>query len=175
MTSARRTTDHQTIMDWVGARGGHPAHVARTSDKGDPGVLRIDYPGFSGEQSLEPLDWDSWFDAFEANGLAFLYQDEKDSRFSKLVRRSPQDEHPASAGMPHRRGERRKGKTTGIDLNTATEEELDALWGVGPQTARKIVEFRQREGRIASPEDLNRIDGIDSATVQNLQRELAAA
>jgi DNA uptake protein ComE-like DNA-binding protein len=64
------------------------------------------------------------------------------------VRRSAQDEAPSST--PHRRGQRRKGKTTGIDLNTATEEELDALWGVGPQTARKIVEFRQREGHIVS-------------------------
>lgn len=160
-------------MDWVEARGGHPAHVKRTGDKGDPGMLRIDYPDFSGEQSLEPLDWDTWFEAFESNGLAFLYQDEKDSRFSKLVRRSPQDAAPGAA--PHQRGQRRKGRTTAIDLNTATEEELDALWGVGPQTARKIVEFRQREGRIASPEDLNRIDGIDSATVENLQREMAAA
>jgi DNA uptake protein ComE-like DNA-binding protein len=74
--------------------------------------------------------------------------DEKDSRFRKLVRRSPQDEQAGRA--PHQRGQRRKGETTGIDLNTATEEELDALWGVGPQTARKIVEFRQREGHIVS-------------------------
>jgi competence ComEA-like helix-hairpin-helix protein len=173
MASAKRTTDHQAIMDWVDSRGGRPAHVKRTGDKSDPGMLRIDYPGFSGESSLEPLDWDTWFEAFEANQLAFLYQDEKDSRFSKLVRRSPQDEAPSST--PHRRGQRRKGKTTGVDLNTATEEELDALWGIGPQIARKIVEFRQREGRIHSPEDLNRIDGIDSATVENLQREMAAA
>jgi competence ComEA-like helix-hairpin-helix protein len=173
MASAKRTTDHQTIIDWVESHGGQPAHVKRTGAQGDPGMLRIDYPGFSGSDSLEPLDWDSWFDAFEANQLAFLYQDEKDSRFSKLVRRSAQDEAPSST--PHRRGQRRKGKTTGIDLNTATEEELDALWGVGPQTARKIVEFRQREGRINSADDLNRIDGIDSATVENLQREMAAA
>ena len=173
MASAKRTTDHQTIMDWVESRGGKPAHVKRTGDQGDPGMLRIDYPGFSGENSLEPLDWDTWFEAFEANRLAFLYQDEKDSRFSKLVRRLPQDE--AAGGQPHRRGQRRRGNTTAVDLNTATEEELDALWGVGPQTARKIVEFRGREGRINSPDDLNRIDGIDSATVENLQREMAAA
>jgi competence ComEA-like helix-hairpin-helix protein len=173
MASAKRTTDHQTIMDWVEARDGHPAHVQRTGDKSDPGMLRIDYPGFGGEQSPEPLDWDTWFEAFEANKLAFLFQDEKDSRFSKLVRRRPEDE--AAGGAPHRKGERRKGRTTGIDLNTASEEELDALWGVGPQTAHKIVEFREREGRINSPEDLNRIDGIDSATVENLQREMAHA
>jgi hypothetical protein len=98
VASASRTTDHQTIMEWVEARGGHPAHVKRGNNADDPGILRIDYPGYSGAQSLEPLDWDTWFDAFETNRLAFLYQDEKDSRFSKLVRRTPHDE---SEGAPN--------------------------------------------------------------------------
>jgi competence ComEA-like helix-hairpin-helix protein len=173
MASASRTTDHETIQRWVEARGGKPAHVKRGSSAGDPGILRIDYPGFSGGQSLEPLDWDAWFDAFEDNKLAFLYQDEQDSRFSKLVRRTGADEHEQA--KPHQSGQRRKGKTTRVDLNSASEEELDALWGVGPVTARKIVEFRQREGHIASVDDLNRIDGIDGALVETLRREVAAA
>lgn len=173
MASATRTTDHQTIMDWVEARGGHPAHVKRGSSSNDPGILRIDFPGYSGEQSLQPLDWDTWFDAFEHDKLAFLFQDEKDSRFSKLVRRASADE--SSGAPPHRRGQRRRGKTSRVDLNSATEEELGALWGVGPATARKIVEFRERQGHINSVDDLNQIDGIDSAMVDLLRREVAAA
>lgn len=172
MASALRTTDHQTIQDWVEARGGHPAHVKRTgNDSQDPGILRIDYPGFSGEGSLEALDWDTWFDAFESNQLAFLYQQEKDSRFSKLVRRRPDDE--LSDAQQHRRGTRRRGRTSRVDLQSASEEELDALWGVGPATAHKIAEFR-KHGRIDSPDDLNKIDGIDSATVENIRRQLQA-
>jgi DNA uptake protein ComE-like DNA-binding protein len=46
---------------------------------------------------------------------------------------------------------------------------------VGPTTARKIVEFRQKHGRIASADDLNQIEGIDSATIENLKRETAHA
>src|SRR6476661_2666771 len=116
MASAKRTTDHQTIMSWVDKRGGHPAHVTGSGKGGNAGILRIDYPGFSGEQTLEPLDWDVWFDAFEQNGLALLYQDEGDSRFSKLVRRRPEDEAPEA--KPHARGQRRKGRTAHVDLNT---------------------------------------------------------
>ena len=63
------------------ARGGHPARVKRT------GILRIDYPGYSGAKTLERIDWDEWFDAFDKNKLAFLYQDKRNSRFSKLVER----------------------------------------------------------------------------------------
>jgi hypothetical protein len=50
-------------------------------------VLRIDYPGYSGKDTLERIDWEDWFDAFERNKLAFLYQDKRNSRFSKLVNR----------------------------------------------------------------------------------------
>jgi len=87
MARAKATTDHETIRRWVEERGGYPARVKGTGSGGSPGVLRIDYPGFSGEQSLEQIPWDDFFDAFETNELAFLYQDESDSRFSKLVSR----------------------------------------------------------------------------------------
>lgn len=73
----------------------------------------------------------------------------------------------------HQRGTRRKGNTSRVDLNSASEEELDALWGVGPETARKIAEFR-RQGRIESPDDLMKIDGIDGATVDNIRKQLQA-
>jgi hypothetical protein len=91
MSEAKTTTDHRQIQKWVEARGGIPAHVKRTGRGRDLGVLRIDYPGFSGEESLERISWDDWFKAFDAHQLAFLYQDSvkggAKSRFSKLVAR----------------------------------------------------------------------------------------
>jgi len=95
MSSAKVTIDHDEIRSWVEERGGYPAHVKRGSSKDDLGILRIDFPGFSGEDSLERVEWDQWFDAFEENGLAFLHQDEtsdgKESRFSKLVSRESEE------------------------------------------------------------------------------------
>jgi hypothetical protein len=87
MAEAKTTTDHEEIRRWVEARGGHPACVRGTGGKGDPGLLRIDYPGYSGEETLEAISWEEFFDAFEKNDLAFLYQDEPDSRFSKFIER----------------------------------------------------------------------------------------
>ena len=84
-SEAKVTTDHDEIRKWVEERGGHPAQVKGTE------LLRIDYPGYSGEQRLEEISWDEFFGAFEENNLAFLYQDKtkdgKQSRFSKLVDR----------------------------------------------------------------------------------------
>ncbi len=61
-----------------------------------PGLLRIDYPGYSGSESLEAISWDEFFVGFDENNLAFLYQEKtKDggkSRFSKLIDRSSADE-----------------------------------------------------------------------------------
>ncbi|HVG25125.1 MAG TPA: hypothetical protein VND45_13295 [Thermoanaerobaculia bacterium] len=86
--TSNTTTDHDEIRSWVEARGGFPAHVRQTGRKrGDLGVLRIDYPGYSGRDTLERIDWEDWFEAFERNKLAFLYQDKRNSRFSKLVNR----------------------------------------------------------------------------------------
>ena len=85
--SAQTTTDHETIRKWVEARGGSPATVKSTHKKGDPGLLRIDFPGFSGEDTLETISWEEWFKGFDENRLAFLYEDAKNSRFNKLVSR----------------------------------------------------------------------------------------
>ncbi len=87
MASAKATTDHDEIRRWVEERGGFPAHVKRTGDESNPGVLRIDFPGYSGADTLERISWDEWFDWFDRDKLAFLYQSVKNSRFSKLVRR----------------------------------------------------------------------------------------
>ena len=85
------TTDHKFIREWVEERGGTPACVKGTGGRKDPGMIRIDFPGWSGEDSLEPISWDEWFKAFDDNKLAFLYQDTtkdgEESRFNKLVSR----------------------------------------------------------------------------------------
>ena len=87
MAEAKQTTNHDEIRNWVEERGGNPARVKGTG-KGDTlGVLRIDYPGYEGEDTLEKITWDEFFDAFDSNELAFLYQDDPDSRFSKLISR----------------------------------------------------------------------------------------
>jgi hypothetical protein len=100
---AKVTTNHDEIRAWVEERGGHPARVKGTENKKSPGVLRIDYPGYSGEDTLEPISWEEFFKGFEENNLAFLYQEEtkdgSESRFSKLIDRdSAKEKSQAAAG-----------------------------------------------------------------------------
>ena len=88
-SQSKTTTEHDEIRRWVEEHDGQPATVEGT---GDPvGVLRIDFPGGAGEDQLRHVDWDTWFEKFDKENLAFLYQERKasgeDSTFFKLVSR----------------------------------------------------------------------------------------
>ncbi len=91
MSSAKKTTDHEVIRSWVEERGGRPARVAETAPgksdakRGSGGILRIDFA--EPDEALEQISWDEFFRTFERNKLAFLYQDEKGSRFQKFIDR----------------------------------------------------------------------------------------
>ena len=56
-----------------------------------------------------------------------------------------------------------------VNINTAKEEELDELPGVGESTARAIVEDRERNGPFALPEDLMRVSGIGEKKFERLE------
>jgi hypothetical protein len=91
MAAAEPVTDHQRIREWAEERGARPACVRGTGGKGDTGLIRLDFPGFSGEGTLEEISWDEWFKAFDENKLALLIQEEtaggEQSSFNKLVSR----------------------------------------------------------------------------------------
>jgi hypothetical protein len=90
---AKRTRDHDTIMQWAEERGGHPAVVEGTS------ILRIDFdePWGNDDERLERISWDQFFKIFDERNLEFLYQertaDGQESRFNKFVK-SGTDEEP---------------------------------------------------------------------------------
>ena len=86
---ARKTVDHDEIRRWVEARDGRPATVRGTESEGESaGLLRI---AFTNDPSLEVVEWEDFFEKFDDENLAFLYQektrDGKPSRFFKLVER----------------------------------------------------------------------------------------
>jgi hypothetical protein len=102
VSEAKTTTDHAKIKQWVEERGGHPARVKGTDEGGSSGVLLIDYPGYSGTETLETISWEEFFLGFEENKLAFLYQDETkagdEGRFSKLINRDSAADKSQAAG-----------------------------------------------------------------------------
>lgn len=92
MSSAKTTTDHEEIKKWAEARQAKPSVVAHTKKTQDVGILRLNFPGYSGETTLSEIPWEEWFEKFDEQNLALLYQEEtkdgKPSNFNKLVSRS---------------------------------------------------------------------------------------
>jgi ferritin-like metal-binding protein YciE len=107
--SGHTTTDHDFIRQWVEERGGWPARVKGTGGKGDPGLIRVDFPGWSGEGSLERIEWEEWFQGFDANNLAFLHRDMSHGgddldRFNKLISRDNATDDGEGGSSGGRRG-----------------------------------------------------------------------
>ncbi len=104
-SESRTTTDHETIRKWAESRGGKPTSVRGTEKGGEPGVLRLDFPGYSGGDRLEEITWDEFFKKFDENNLAFLYQEHtssgEESRFFKLVNRDSAEHKAASKSHSH--------------------------------------------------------------------------
>ena len=57
----------------------------------------------------------------------------------------------------------------GVDVNVATQRELQSLPGIGPSKATAIIEFRDSNGAFSSLADLDKVPGIGPATLDNLR------
>jgi len=59
-----------------------------------------------------------------------------------------------------------------LDLNTATEQELEQLDGVGPAIAANIVAYREQHGGFASVDELDGVSGIGAAKLAAIRAQL---
>ena len=60
-------------------------------------------------------------------------------------------------------------KNEKIDINTATQTELETLPGIGPSTSLKIVNYREENGKFKTIEDIKEVSGIGDAKYENIK------
>jgi len=70
------TRSHEVIRQWAEGRQAVPTTVESTQREGRAGVLRLDFPGYGGNE-LGELTWDEWFETFDDRNLVFIYQEHK--------------------------------------------------------------------------------------------------
>lgn len=107
----RVLSEPEEIRRWAEERGAKPTCVKRTGGSNDVGIIRLDFPGYSGEESLQEISWDDWFEKFEESNLALLVQDTtvggQKSNFNKLVSRDTVNQRQEDG-----RGSRSRGRST---------------------------------------------------------------
>jgi hypothetical protein len=130
-TPTKVTIDHDEIRQWAERRRARPTVVKGT------GIIRLDFPGYSGEGKLQPKNWDEFFRRFDESNLAFIYQDKtargQTSNFNKLVGRETVDLESGAKTAPPRR--RRRTQTTRSTAR-ATTEKAQGTTRARPKTAR---------------------------------------
>lgn len=62
-----------------------------------------------------------------------------------------------------------KQSSSKININTATQEQLDNLPGVGASTAQKIINYRKENGKFKKKEDLKNVSGIGDSKYNQLK------
>lgn len=56
-----------------------------------------------------------------------------------------------------------------VNINTAGQAELERLPGIGPSLAKKILDFRQKNGQFKTPNDLMAVPGIGEKKFEQLK------
>ena len=59
-----------------------------------------------------------------------------------------------------------------ININTATQTELEAITGIGPSTALKIINYRKENGKFKKTDDIKNVSGIGDAKYEIIKDEI---
>jgi len=59
-----------------------------------------------------------------------------------------------------------------VNVNTASQSELEALAGIGPVKAKAIVDYREKNGAFKSLDDLDKVPGIGKATLEKMRPDV---
>ena len=62
-----------------------------------------------------------------------------------------------------------------VNINTATQSELEAVKGVGPSKAKAIIEYREANGNFKQVDDLDNVKGFGKASVDKLREALSVS
>jgi competence protein ComEA len=157
-----------------GAEGPAVAHASLEAEEASPRRVVVHVVGAVYEPGLYRLDEGSRIDdavrkaggakpkaALELVNLAAPVADGQ--QVVVPVRSGPADAPATAESVP--------GAAGGgpVHLNTATLDELDALPGVGPVTAQKILDYRAAKGAFSSVDELDAVPGIGPARLEQLK------
>ena len=61
-----------------------------------------------------------------------------------------------------------------VDLNTATQAQLETVKGIGPAKAKAIIDYRTKNGPFKSVDDLDKVSGFGKKSVDKIRSQVTA-
>lgn len=148
---------------------GHPQQVIETAPViVSPPLLVIDVAGGVKTPGVYSLPADSRvMDAIKSAGGVKKGMDMSEINLARLLRDGEQIfvdplvvTNPSIRAATVRSVKKKNGP---VNINRASAQELDALPGIGPVLAERIIKFRKVNGPFSLPEDLQKVSGIGSS------------
>jgi competence protein ComEA len=169
------------ILIGNGRLEGHPITLSEPADPpgvrvsiqgavASPGVYRLP-PGSIGEEALRAAGGTlPAADLSRVNMAALL----SDGQELKIPFRTPTPVATASAISSASAASAAPAASPVINLNTASEADLDSLPGIGPVLAKRIVEYREQYGPFQTADDLLRVKGIGASLLDKIRALIEA-
>ncbi|HRY53391.1 MAG TPA: BMC domain-containing protein [Spirochaetia bacterium] len=159
--------DTQTLMDYLGRNAGLPAPAER-------GIKAAPRPAAAAAPAPKPAPSSAAPEpaapppppkpAATPRPAGTAQAPGSEAQQRSLFPARPEASFPSRGPLP------RSGPS--VDLNAASAEELDAVPGIGPALAERIVEYRRVHGPFASVEELRKVPGVNKALASSLREGL---
>lgn len=111
--------------------------------------------------------------------LAYVLQDGQKIYIPSILEVEEEEEEEEyiteeSGGVILEEGEEEKNNEAEgkVNINTATQTELETLNGIGPSTASKIIEYRKQNGNFQSIEEIQNVSGIGDSKYESIKDDI---
>lgn len=95
---------------------------------------------------------------------------EKSKQTNEIQEEKIENYVTTSSGVSSEVSEDKKSKEkTQVNINTATQTELETLPGIGPSTAIKIITHREEKGKFSKTEDIKEVSGIGESKYHKIK------
>jgi competence protein ComEA len=81
----------------------------------------------------------------------------------------------SSTGSPRSSAKASATPSAPVNINTASQAQIEALPGIGPKVAQRIIEYRQKNGQFKKVEDLMNVKGIGEKSFLKLKPYLTVS
>lgn len=96
-------------------------------------------------------------------------QEKENTTISEIVKEGVESYVIDSSGVSTNNEKTENTKESKVNINTATQAQLETLPGIGPSTATKILTYRKEKGKFSKIQDIKEVSGIGDSKFEKIK------